>query len=146
MTTLSCKWVDKLQQVGYQIILIKWWCCAKPNKRGRVSALLEPHQHALTKSSHSHAHLSIRGSKIILTNIETQAMCITRKFIPTGTPHAWFRMQGCVVHWDAQTPSSSLHSQLRKRANKVLVEVGLLRHGLGKTHDLSFERRKFLTI
>ncbi len=37
MTTLSCKWVDKWQQVGYHIITIKWWRCAKPNKRGRVS-------------------------------------------------------------------------------------------------------------
>ncbi len=25
------------------------WCCAKPNKRGRFSALLGPHQHALAR-------------------------------------------------------------------------------------------------
>ncbi len=28
---------------------MKWWCCVKPNKRGRVSALLGPLQHALVR-------------------------------------------------------------------------------------------------
>ncbi len=28
---------------------ITWWSCVIPNKRGRVSALLEPHQHALAR-------------------------------------------------------------------------------------------------
>ncbi len=40
ITTLSCERVDKLQQVDYHIT-IKWWRCARPNKRGHVSALLE---------------------------------------------------------------------------------------------------------
>ncbi len=29
--------------------LIKWCCCVKPNKRGLVSVLLGPHQHALAR-------------------------------------------------------------------------------------------------
>ncbi len=29
------------------MIILKWWRCVKPNKRGRVLALLGPHQHAL---------------------------------------------------------------------------------------------------
>ncbi len=29
--------------------LLKWWSCKTPNKRGRVSALLEPLQHALAR-------------------------------------------------------------------------------------------------
>ncbi len=29
--------------------IVKCWCCTKPNKRGRNSALLGPHQHALAR-------------------------------------------------------------------------------------------------
>ncbi len=31
------------------IIILKWWSCVKSNKRGRVSALLGHHQHALAR-------------------------------------------------------------------------------------------------
>ncbi len=34
-------------ELNYAIPITKWWCCVKPNKRGPVSALLGPHQHAL---------------------------------------------------------------------------------------------------
>ncbi len=43
---------NKLQQVGYQITIIKWRC-AKPNKRGRISVLLGTHQHALDRTRSS---------------------------------------------------------------------------------------------
>ncbi len=34
---------------AYKLIFNKWWSCVVSNKRGRVSALLGPHQHALVR-------------------------------------------------------------------------------------------------
>ncbi len=50
---------------------IKWWSCVTSNKRGRVSALLGPHQHALARvysgtslvRGSAFADSELRGSK-----------------------------------------------------------------------------------
>ncbi len=36
-------------ELNYVIPITKWWCCAKPYKRGPVLALFGPLQHALAR-------------------------------------------------------------------------------------------------
>ncbi len=39
----------RLTPYPYYLFTNKWWSCVVSNKRGRVSALLGPHQHALVR-------------------------------------------------------------------------------------------------